>query len=221
MNIAIIAAMIEELEVFSSMIENSQNQAGYTIGRMQEHQIALLQSGIGKVNATMNTTALIQQFKPDYLINTGCAGGIDPNISIGDIIIAEQLAYHDVDVCAFGYDHGQIPQQPRFYTPDRQAWQCLSKTHHLKFNLHYGLIVSGDSFIADLSKTDFISQHFPKARAVDMESCAIAQVCHHHHLPYTIIRAISDHANQQAPSDFKQHITKAARHTLQLIIQLL
>src|SRR5690606_8322793 len=116
LKIAIIGAMEEEVSLLRNNITNKQiiEVAGceFTSGNIGEKQVVLLKSGIGKVNAAMSTTILLEKFKPDIIINTGSAGGYNPNLNIGDLVISTEVRHHDVDVTIFDYEYGQVPQMP-------------------------------------------------------------------------------------------------------------
>src|SRR5690606_22914425 len=114
MKIAIIGAMEEEVTLLREKIEGREQEviAGceFTTGMMDDAEVVLLRSGIGKVNAAMSTAILLERFKPDYVINTGSAGGFNPDLNVGDVVISTEVRHHDVDVTAFGYEYGQVPQ---------------------------------------------------------------------------------------------------------------
>jgi len=125
MKIAIIGAMEEEITLLQAQLEDSSSLSvshlDVFIGRLDKHEILLVQSGIGKVASALAASLLIHQFSPDLVINTGSAGGFDPELDIGDIVIADALIYHDVDVSHFGYERGQVPAMPKHYVPDSMA----------------------------------------------------------------------------------------------------
>jgi len=114
MNVGIIGAMEPEVKILREAMQNPQilTKAGFTFytGELAGNTVTLVQSGIGKVASTIATTLLIDNFKPDCVINTGSAGGFDPSLSVGDVVISSEVRHHDVDVTAFGYEIGQVPQ---------------------------------------------------------------------------------------------------------------
>ncbi len=122
MKIGLIGAMEEEVEILKNKLENRQDkkiaESVFYLGDLDGHEIILLQSGIGKVNAAVGTTLMIHVFQPDYIINTGSAGGFDPRLSVGDVVIGSEVRHHDVDVTVFGYEYGQVPQMPACYLSD-------------------------------------------------------------------------------------------------------
>ena len=154
-----------------------------------EDQLILQKSGIGKVNAAIQTVEMIRQYKPDCIISSGCAGGNGDDINVQDVVVSSELAYHDV-YCgrAIGDSvYGQVQGLPARFTADPYL---LEKAQQL--SIHSGLIVTGDWFVDSKEKMREIVGHFPEARAVDMESCAIAQVCYIYKVPFISFRVISD-----------------------------
>ena len=153
--------------------------------------------GIGKVNAALGAQRMINEFHPDIIINSGCAGGNGDDIEIQDIIIGKEVTYHDV-YCGTAIDnctiYGQVQGLPARYLADPIL---LGKALSLRnvatgIKLHEGLIVTGDWFVDSKEKMQSIVEKFPEARAVDMESCAIAQTCYINHVPFISFRIISD-----------------------------
>ena len=122
MKIGIIAAMEQEIRILTEQLNHKEeimkaNQKFYE-GKLADMNVVLVQSGIGKVNASIAATLLIEVFQVDAVINTGSAGGIGPGLSVGDLVLSEALAYNDADARAFGYAFGQIPQMPEKYVAD-------------------------------------------------------------------------------------------------------
>lgn len=161
-----------------------------------EDKVILQQSGIGKVNAALQTAELIRQHRPDVIISSGCAGGNGDDVNVQDVVVSTQLAYHDV-YCGSaigGSVYGQVQGlPPRF---DAAPW-LLDKALQLSaadcgIALHAGLIVTGDWFVDSKEKMRQIIGHFPEAKAVDMESAAIAHACYLHQVPFISFRVISD-----------------------------
>ncbi|MCF6767065.1 5'-methylthioadenosine/adenosylhomocysteine nucleosidase [Thiotrichales bacterium 19S11-10] len=213
MKILIIGAMDEEIKLLCSLVKANEQPTvcgiSHWLGHIGSNQVIICQSGIGKVNATITTTIMLNHYQPDLVINIGSAGGIGKNISISDIVVATELSYHDVDVCAFGYDFGQIPMMPSYYTPDRDFIEKL-KSADSRLPIKFGLILSGDSFINSNNYIKNIKSKFPNTLAIDMESTAIAQTCYKFKIPFSIIRIISDHADNTSNADFKEQINQVS-----------
>jgi len=218
MKIGIIAAMDEEVTVLRDKIENRQtiSLGGSEIytGLLNGVEVALLKSGIGKVAAAMGTTLLLERCKPDVVINTGSAGGLAPTLNVGDIVVSDEARYHDADVTAFGYEYGQLPGCPAGFKADEKlvaaAESCITE---LKLNAVRGLIVSGDAFINGAEGLAKIRHNFPQAVAVEMEATGIAQVCHSFSVPFVVVRAISDVADQESHLSFDEFLVVAAKQS--------
>ena len=155
-----------------------------------EAKVILQKSGIGKVNAAIQTVEMIRQYKPDVIISSGCAGGNGDDVNIQDVVVSSELAYHDV-YCGTAIDnttvYGQVQGLPARYQADPYLLEKAMLT-----GAKPGLIVTGDWFVDSKDKMLEIISHFPEAKAVDMESCAIAQACYINKVPFISFRVISD-----------------------------
>ncbi|MEG9296901.1 5'-methylthioadenosine/S-adenosylhomocysteine nucleosidase [Mangrovibacillus sp. Mu-81] len=226
MKIAIIGAMEEEVALLRNNISNPQTEtiAGceYTSGMMKDKEVILLRSGIGKVNAAMSTAVLLQHFKPDAIINTGSAGGFDPSLNVGDVVISTEVRHHDVDVTAFGYEYGQVPQLPAAFTADDQLMKAAVESVRELGDAQVvaGLIATGDSFMNDPARVEAIRDKFTGLQAVEMEAAAIAQVAHQFNIPFVIIRSLSDIAGKESDVSFEQYLEKAALHSAQMVMNI-
>ena len=151
--------------------------------------------GIGKVNAALGAQRMINEFHPDCIISSGCAGGNGDDINVQDIIVSKELCYHDV-YCGKAIDdttvYGQVQGLPARYQADPELLRKALSIGPSGVNLHQGLIVTGDWFVDSKEKMREIIGHFPEAKAVDMESCAIAQTCYINKVPFISFRVISD-----------------------------
>ena len=161
-----------------------------------EDQVILQQSGIGKVNAALQALEMIRQYKPDVIVSSGCAGGNGDDINIQDVVVSAQLAYHDV-YCGEAIGHsvyGQVQGlPPRFKADPELLDKAVALNQQLTdIKIHPGLIVTGDWFVDTKEKMREIIGHFPEAKAVDMESAAIAQTCYIFQVPFISFRVISD-----------------------------
>ena len=225
--VGIIGAMEPEVAILRQQIQNvsTTEVGGYTFysGSLSGVNIVLVQSGIGKVASALATALLIQQFKPDAVINTGSAGGFDAELNVGDVVISTEVRHHDVDVTAFGYEMGQVPQMPAAYTahPEliRAAEQSIAALGVC--NTKKGLIATGDSFICDPARIAIIRQQFPTMLAVEMEGAAIAQVCHMLNTPFVVIRSLSDIAGKESPQSFEAYLEVASKNSSAMVLELL
>lgn len=169
---------------------------GGDTGRLGNNEIVLWQCGIGKVNAAVGTMRLIQEHHPDAILSTGLAGGIDPQMQVGDILAATQCVYHDVDCdgIASGENHlGQVQGLPARYDADQHLLDhTLAVPLASGERLLTGLICTGDQFITDRERQNTIKRNFVDGLACDMESAAIAQTCYLMNVPFMSLRVISD-----------------------------
>lgn len=178
MKIGIIVAMDKEFAQLQKVFGNDSN-------------IVLQKCGIGKVNAAIGATMMIEKHHPDVIISSGCAGGADPSLNVGDVVVAMETTYHDA-YCGDNCAYGQIMGMPKRY---ELADKLLAIVQQFGSDCHaitMGLTVSGDWFVDSREKMREIMQHFPEAKAVDMESCSIAQVCYTFGVPFVSFRIISD-----------------------------
>ncbi len=225
--IGIIGAMEQEVALLKQELKNVQTtkiaQFEFHHGQLNGSDVVLVQSGIGKVTAAIATTLLIQLFKPSCVINTGSAGGFDPELNVGDIVISTEVRHHDVDVTAFGYEPGQVPRLPAAFTAhpaliaaaDRSiASLGFCKTKH-------GLITTGDVFMCDPERVAKTRATFPTMLAVEMEGAAIAQTCYQLETPFVVIRSLSDIAGKESPSSFEAYLEVASRNSCAMVLQLL
>ena len=228
--IGIIGAMEEELALLCSFMEQPRKESvahcEFICGRLEGRDVVLLRCGIGKVQAAVGCTLLIDRFKPELVFNTGSAGGIDTSLRVGDVIIANGLVYHDVDVTAFKYAPGQVPGQPQIFPVSDELIKNAEKAvDELKsekilpetMNHVRGLIGSGDAFICDPVHIEKLKKTFPELRAVEMEGAAIAHTCVLFNTPSLIIRALSDVAGVESPVTSEQFLPLAAKHSAEIV----
>ncbi len=226
MRIGIIGAMEEEVRGLLGKMNSVEtiNKCGTTLyhGTLFDMDVVLLQCGVGKVAAAVGTTILIDQFSPDVVINTGSAGGLSTDLSVGDVIISTEVRYHDVDVTLFGYEYGQIPQMPAGFTPDNKMVDIAKKAASKIDDIHItdGLIITGDSFIHDEDDVDRIKSKLPPMKATEMEAAAIAQVCFMSKTKFLIIRSISDVPGQESKQSFEEFLVVAAKNSGRLVEQI-
>lgn len=220
--VALIGAMPQEISLLENQMEGVSHETvahvGITCGMLEGKNVVLALSGIGKVNAAITTTVLIERYQPDCVINTGSAGGLGKTIRIGDIVVGNKVGHHDVDVRAFGYALGQVPQLPTFFDCNSRLTELAGDAvNTTNAALHHGLIVSGDQFIHSERAVAQIRTHFPEVLACEMEAAAIAQTCVQFALPFVIIRAISDHADEKADINFETFLQTASRHSAEIV----
>ncbi|HFU1132403.1 TPA: 5'-methylthioadenosine/adenosylhomocysteine nucleosidase [Streptococcus agalactiae] len=226
MKIGIIAAMEEELKL---LVENLEDKSQETVlsnvyysGRYGEHELVLVQSGVGKVMSAMSVAILVESFKVDAIINTGSAGAVATGLNVGDVVVADTLVYHDVDLTAFGYDYGQMSMQPLYFHSDKTFVSTFEAVLYKEEMISkVGLIATGDSFIAGQEKIDVIKGHFPQVLAVEMEGAAIAQAAQATGKPFVVVRAMSDTAAHDANITFDEFIIEAGKRSAQVLMAFL
>ena len=183
MKIGIIVAMDKELRQLQSL---------FTDGNVRVEKC-----GIGKVNAALGAQRMINEFHPDVIISSGCAGGNGDDVQVQDVVVSNELCYHDV-YCGTAIDnstqYGQVQGLPARYQADPKLLAIARQlaTVNDQCTIHEGLIVTGDWFVDTKEKMRSIIEKFPEAKAVDMESCAIAQTCYINKVPFVSFRVISD-----------------------------
>lgn len=227
--IGIIGAMEEEVGILKDKIvdlsEISVAHVKFYTGILNNKDIVLTQSGIGKVNATISTTLLIEKFNPDIVINTGSAGALDESLKVGDVLVSNEVIYHDADATEFGYAYGQIPQMPeRYESSEKLLEKTIDILKQQQLNGKVGMITSGDSFIGSAQQRNKIKSQFPDAMAVEMEATAIAQTCFQFNVPFIVTRAVSDLANGEADISFEEFLGQAAissSETVELLVKSL
>src|SRR5699024_4727265 len=140
---------------------------------------------------------------PDYVINTGSAGGFAEDLPVGDVVNSKEVVHYDVDVTAFEYEYGQVPDlQHRFSSDLRLLSETETALRKLEVPYKTGLIATGDSFLSSKERVYFIREKFPTMLAGEMEAAAIAQVCYQYDVPFVVIRALSDIAGKSSEISF-------------------
>lgn len=232
MKAGIIGAMEPEVAILKDKLTQAETftHGGYTFyqGQLNGSDVVIVQSGIGKVAAALATAVLIDKFSPDYVVNTGSAGGFDQSLKVGDLVISSEVRYHDVDVTAFGYEIGQLPGNPAAYIPHKRLVEAakigartLTSESGSSIQVLEGLITTGDTFMTaddDIAKA---RKNFPTMAAVEMEGAAIAHTCHQFSTPFVVIRSMSDIAGKESPTSFEAYLETASVNSSQLVINML
>lgn len=229
MTVAIICAMEEELtsivealQVKSSKVQWARFEVHQTV--YHGHELVFIMCGIGKVNAALHTQYVIDTFKPQYVINVGVAGGLSSDLHFGDVVIADDLVQHDMDITAFGLPVGQIARMDTFsFKCDEKLVNIASGITHPDFKVVVGRIATGDQFISDKIKASWIKDTFG-ALAGEMEGASVAHVCHVNEVPFLVVRALSDKAgmdDKEAIHSFDQLKDMVAVRSSLVVKQLL
>ena len=222
--IGIIGAMDEEVEQLVEVMEITREETKacmtFKAGKLAGKDVVIVRSGIGKVNAAACTQILVDDFKADYIINTGIAGSLKAEIDIADVVISSDVLHHDMDATGFGYPLGQIPRMdvlsfkadPGLVALAKKA--CEAATPEI--GIHTGRIVSGDQFVSDTEVKKRIVDDFA-GLCTEMEGAAIAQTAHLNNIPFVIIRTISDKADNSATVDYPTFEKKAVANEVKIV----
>eukprot|EP00232_Nephroselmis_pyriformis_P016630 CAMPEP_0182877432 /NCGR_PEP_ID=MMETSP0034_2-20130328/14753_1 /TAXON_ID=156128 /ORGANISM="Nephroselmis pyriformis, Strain CCMP717" /LENGTH=223 /DNA_ID=CAMNT_0025010271 /DNA_START=816 /DNA_END=1487 /DNA_ORIENTATION=- len=207
-------------ESLSELRQVAYSHLDFYTGELHGHEVVLVKCGIGKVASAVATTMIIDKFNPDYVVNTGSAGGFDKDLSIGDIVISDVVTHHDVDLTVFGYVPGQCAGMPENYVCNEQlieaAEQSAKQIDGVK--VKKGLVCSGDSFVGSDELALATQKKFPAMVAVEMEGAAIAQTSYMMGIPFLVIRSLSDIAGKTSTVSFQTYLEKAAKNSAQLVM---
>lgn len=222
--IGIIGAMKKEIEALLSQMEDREDKtmAGMTFhrGRLWNNEVVLAKCGVGKVNVAICTQLLIDLYEVDMLINTGIAGGLYKDINVGDIVISSDAVQHDVDVTGRGFAPGEIPfMETSVFKADPELVAMAKKACEIvnpDIACYVGRVATGDKFISDNAEKAALVETF-NAYCAEMEGAAMAQVAVLNKVPFVIIRAMSDKADNQARILVTEFEDKAIMHTLKLL----
>lgn len=225
--IGIIGAMDEEVSILkeSMEVEKVVNKASMDFfqGKLSNKEVVIVRSGIGKVNAAVCTQILVSEFGASSVINTGVAGSLRNEINIGDIVLSVDALQHDMDATGFGYKPGIIPRMDVSVFQADERLVNLAKEVNEAVNTDIatfvGRVVSGDQFISDKEKKQYLISQFD-GFCTEMEGAAIAQTAYLNNIPYLVIRAISDKADNSAEMDYSEFERKAIEHTVKLVTEL-
>ena len=225
--LGIIGAMEIEVNRIKEQMEDVSvtDKAGMSFfeGKWNGNDVVVVRSGIGKVNAAVCAQILVDTFHADAIINTGIAGSLKNEINIGDIVLSTDAIQHDMDAQGFGYAPGVIPQmEVSDFQADEKlielAKKCCAEVCP-DIQVVTGRVVSGDQFISDKKKKEWLSSQF-EGLCAEMEGAAIAQAAYLNHVPFLIIRAISDKADDSATMDYPEFEAMAAENSVKLLADI-
>lgn len=204
--VGVLTAMNVEYRRIAAMMSDTESVSfgphRFLVGSVGDNRVVLLQCGIGKTNAASGVTSLLLQFRPDVVISTGVAGGIDSGLEVMDVVVGRQTCYHDVN-CGNDCDPGQVQGLPLCFDGDGRLLD-VALSLDTDARIVAGLICTGDQFITNREELGLIKRKHPDGLAVDMESAAIAQVCHLWQVPMLSFRIISDTPGAEA--HFQQYL---------------
>ena len=226
--LGIIGAMDEEVARMKEQMEDAQVQtwAGMDFyrGRINGKEAVVVRSGIGKVNAAVCAQILADRYEVSAIVNTGIAGSLDGKIDIGDIVLSTDALQHDMDATNFGYPLGQIPRMEVLsFQADRRRLElarACCKEVNPDIHVYEGRVVSGDQFVSSQEKKEWLIRNF-KGSCTEMEGAAIAQAAYLNGIPFLIIRAISDKADNSATMDYPAFEAQAIDHSVNLMLEMI
>lgn len=228
MKVGVIGAMEKEASLIQEQLANKKEEtiAGmrFVLGTLGNHEVICVQSGVGKVNAGVCASLLIDHYKVEALINTGIAGSLNNDLHIGDVVISKDACYHDVNATVFGYSEGEIPGMKTLaFEGDKDLIQKIKKCideHVQDIHCLIGRVVSGDQFISDAKVKEEIKETF-HGDCCEMEGAAIAQTAYLFKTPFVILRFISDQADGSDVKDYIEFESEAAEHSAAILIEVL
>lgn len=226
--LGIIGAMDEEVAKIKERLENVEIQTfggmDFYKGNFEGKSVVVVRSGIGKVNAAVCAQILADRYQVSGIVNTGIAGSLMAKIDIGDIVLSTDALQHDMDATNFGYPAGQIPRMDVLSFPADPKLLALAKECCGRVNpeihTYEGRVVSGDQFISDQKKKDWLIETF-HGYCTEMEGAAIAQAAYLNGIPFLIIRAISDKADNSANVDYPTFEAQAIIHSVNLMLEMI
>jgi adenosylhomocysteine/aminodeoxyfutalosine nucleosidase len=222
--IAIMGAMPEEIAPILKIVGayTTTEYAGNTYYQAEYKgcEVVVAHSKIGKVFSTLTAATMIEHFGCEKLLFSGVAGGINPTLKIGDLIVASKLSQHDLDITAFGHPMGFVPGGSIFVEADRELI-ALSKevASELGKTVQEGIIATGDQFVHDEKVKEDIVKHF-NADALEMEGGSVAVVCNALNVPFFILRAISDTADTDASFSFDEFMESSAIISAEFVMKM-
>lgn len=228
MRIGIIGAMDEEIQHILDSMENYKigKKAGISFysGKFNGYDIVLCKSGVGKVNASVCTQILIDEFQATHIIFTGVAGAVNPELKIGDIVVSTDCVQHDMDVTALGFKLGEIPytEVSVFKADPALVDLAISASKEIVHDrkIVSGRILSGDQFIASRDKVRFLHDEL-QGFCTEMEGAAVGQVCSMNEIPFVIIRSMSDQADGSADVNFLEFTKLASKNSYEIVNEMI
>ncbi|MCI2235491.1 5'-methylthioadenosine/adenosylhomocysteine nucleosidase [Helicobacter sp. 14348-15] len=225
MTIGILGAMQEEI---SPLLEHYKTYETIAFGGNTFYKVSLSNktliiacSRIGKVHSSLSAATMILYFSCDKIIFNGVAGGINPSYKIGDLVIGEKLCQHDVDITIFGHPFGYFSDSKIFTQTDETLNELAKEVaKDLNITIHQGTIATGDQFISNKEKKEWIKNEF-NADAIEMEGASVAVVCDNLNTPLCVIRAISDNAGDEALISYEEFLEHSAKQSASLVIKMI
>lgn len=207
--------LLEVKEIMNNLREKYIYETIFYIGSIEEKEVVLVKSNVGKVNSARVTQLLIDYFNIDLVINVGTAGSVDNSLEIGDVVVATELVQYDFDTTPFGRKLGEIENIGESIKVDEKLLELFNET-----NVKKGIIASGDKFIVNREDKDNIRNTF-KALAIEMEGASIAQVCFLDKIPFLVIRSITDKLDGSSKVDFEKFLESSSKVVANILKEVL
>ena len=224
--LGIIGAMAVEVELLKEKMENLtvSSHAGMEFfdGKLEGLDAVVVQCGVGKVNAAMCAQILCSVFGVTHLVNTGIAGSLCAELDIGDLVVSKDAMYHDFDCVHFGYEMGRVPGMDTVAFPANEvmiSYACAAAETVNPGHVRVGRVASGDLFVADKAVKNRIIEK-TGAICTEMEGAAIAQTAYRNQVPFVILRAISDKADDSAEMDYPTFEALSARRCAEVTVNM-
>jgi adenosylhomocysteine nucleosidase len=224
MRIGIIGPSENEIMSFIEKIENREimkhAMLSFYTGTYENTSVVAVFSGVCKVNAAIAAQILIDRFEITHIILTGVAGALDERLQIGDIVIANEIAYHDVAKGILTEYHPWM--EDIYFRPDSKLFNeavKISKSHDTRYKCYTGRLITGEAFITENERYKLIEEFQPLC--VDMESGSVAHVCHVNSIPFLVIRSMSDRANKNGSESFKNNVEASSLNSLSIVEELI
>lgn len=223
--IGIVFAMKEELDALLDIVNVEKEYKIFELDfyecTIDDTSCILCESGVGKVNAARCTQILIDNMQVNYIINVGVAGGLNEKLNVCDIVIGTKLVQHDFDITAFNHEKGYIPNVGKFINGDEYLIKIANEVAQKnKYTIHNGVIASGDIFCTDKNMATKIKNKF-NAYCVEMEGSSIAQVCYLCHIPFLVLRAISDIPNGDNVITYEEFLEQSSKNVAKFISEII
>ena len=225
--LGIIGAMDQEVSILKEKMEvkkiDKRASMEFYVGILNGKEVVIVKCGVGKVNAAVCTQILADCYQVEAVINTGVAGSLRAKINIGDIVVSTDALQHDMDATVFGYNPGQVPGMKITAFPADQkllelAKDCCSRVNP-EIQTFPGRVVSGDQFVSEAAKKAWLIETFAGS-CTEMEGAAIAQAAYLNQIPYLVIRAISDKADDSASMDYEEFEEQAIVNSVRLMEEM-
>jgi len=225
MKIAIMGAMPEEITPLLERMDSYEKvefaKNSYYLAKYKELELVIAYSKIGKVFASLTATTMIEKFGAQKLLFSGVAGAINPDLKIGDLIVATKLCQHDLDITAFGHPYGYVPEGSVYVESDAELRNIAHEVaKEMQVKLREGIIATGDQFVADEARKEWIGKTF-QADTLEMEGASVAVVCDSLDVPFFVLRAISDSADMDAGFNFDAFLESSAKVSADFVVAML